>query len=108
MKSKLIYAFVLFAFFSKLSFASDTHSLRREKVETFVGVVHMMKVGTQTQVILVVSEKEAYKLHIASHLRGVTLNNMNKRVEVKGVRVKEESDSLFPMIKVKNLVRKVN
>jgi|688.fasta_scaffold1117010_1 hypothetical protein len=106
MKSKLIYAFILFSFLSKFAFANQDCNSKREKVETFVGMLEMVQIAEHPEVVLVVSENEIYRLQIFYHLRGVTLNNIGKRVEVKGVRVQDEKNHLYPLLKVKNLVHR--
>lgn len=106
MKSKLIYAVILFSFLSRFAFANQDSNCKRETVETFVGMLEMVQIAEHPEVVLVVSEKEIYRLQIFSHLRGVTLNNIGKRVEVKGVRVQDEKNNLFPLLKVRNLVHR--
>ncbi len=106
MKSKLIYAFILFSFLSKFAFANQDSNFKREKVETFVGMLEMVQISEHPEVVLVVSENEIYRLQIFFHLRGVTLNNIGKRVEIKGVRVQSEKNNLFPLLKVRNLVHR--
>jgi len=111
MKLKLFYVTLLLSFLTQASFArEEVRSLRSEKVKTYVGLLRHLKLSRDNtqNYFLFVSAKEVYRLKIPFHFKGVTLYNLDKKVEVKGVLVetsKESKDSI-PKIKVKNMVHK--
>ena len=99
MKTIRLSLMMSFMFASLLSFA--------ESVETFHGVLDMIKQNDEVERVLLVKDKsqKIYLLDVHKNLMAVARLNRGKKVTVKGVQVEKSTSNqkIVGVIKVKNI-----